>query len=265
MPVGGPPDHLDPRHRAEEAEHVGWPLRCVHSHTQAAGAAPGIVAPAVSEEPSGPEAHVGVVGRAHQRGAGRQAQRAVTVADDRAHLHPVAVATDGLLAGPQPLDVAGAEAAQRPVPDLSSLQRASRLLAEELELGEMMLGAAQAVPGRMAAGGGHPRGRGAPRGPSNGTVVGLCPPTPTAAISSRDSLTRASRRPRPSSQAAGSARPGGQDRAPSNGSYIQSLTSPSGASATARAPPVPRSTPTTTGLTTRLPRFGMGAQPTITR
>ena len=94
---------------------------------------------------------------------------------------------------------------------------------------------------------------------ASGTVVGLCPPTPTAAISRPESPTLASRQPMPSSQAAGSARPGGQDAAPSKGSYIHSFTAPSGASATARAPPVPRSTPTTTGFIATRPRARSGS------
>ena len=165
-PLVAPAHHLHPGHRAEERHHLCGQLLGSHGHAETAGPPAGVVAPAVGSETAGPEAHVGVVGGAHQRRARGQAERPVAVPDDRRHLHPLAVARDGLLAGPEPLDVARAQTAQRPVPDLATCQRAPQLVAEELELGQVMLGATQAVACRMPACSGQPDRAGA--GPSNG-------------------------------------------------------------------------------------------------
>ena len=78
-----------------------------------------------------------------------------------------------------------------------------------------------------------------------GTVVGLWPPTPTAAMSNPPP-TSPRARPSPASQASGSARPGGQESAPSKRWRVQALTWPPRSTATARTPLLPKSTPTTT-------------------
>ena len=156
VPVGGAAHHLHPGHRAEVPGQLGGTQRRFHRHAQPPGATAGVMATAGSAETTRPEAHVGVVGPAHQRRAGRQVQRPVAMADDRPHLNPLAVSRNGLLAGPQSLDVARAQAAQRPVPDLRAGQRAARLVTEKLELGQVLPGPVQADARRMTAGRGPP-------------------------------------------------------------------------------------------------------------
>ena len=153
--VHRPAHHLHPGHDAVEPHHLGGPVGGGHRHPHPAGAPAGVVAPARRAQPPGPEAHVGVVGPAHQRRPGRQAARPVGVADHHAHPHRLAVAGDRVLVGPQALHVAGPEAAQGPVPALGGCDLAAQLVLQELALGQVLADAVQPVAGRVLAGDGQ--------------------------------------------------------------------------------------------------------------
>jgi hypothetical protein len=79
-----------------------------------------------------------------------------------------------------------------------------------------------------------------------GTVVGACPPTPIAATSESSDIMACRVRSKPVSKAFGSARPAGHFDASEKCSWTQHRVTPSGLTATALAPLLPRSTPMTT-------------------